>query len=311
MYNPVTFVSMNCQGLSNKTKRADTLNFLKSKKYSVYMLQDTHFINKEENYIRTQWGFECHFSNFASNSRGVAILFNNNFEFKLHKVERDENGNKLVLDIEIEGKRLTLINIYGPNRDDPEFYRGLLRTINENENPVILAGDFNLILNPDIDFINYTNVNNPKARDEVLNMMIEVNLIDVWRELNIEKRQYTGRRKNTNQKARLDFFLISEFLFTDVEDAKILSGYKTDHSLALLKIDFGKFQKGRSYWKLNNSLLKDVSYVTEVKKVIETMKLLYATEDQTHNLNINEIHPQDIKFSIEDYLFFRCIVNGD
>ena len=62
MANSVTFISMNCQGLSNKIKRADTLNFLKGKKYSVYMLQDTHFTHKEENYIRTQWGFECYFS---------------------------------------------------------------------------------------------------------------------------------------------------------------------------------------------------------------------------------------------------------
>jgi hypothetical protein len=29
------------------------------------------------------WRFECFFSSFSSNSRGVAILFNNNFEFKV------------------------------------------------------------------------------------------------------------------------------------------------------------------------------------------------------------------------------------
>ena len=38
---------MNCQGLSNKIKRADTLNFLKGKNYSVYMLQNAHFTYKE------------------------------------------------------------------------------------------------------------------------------------------------------------------------------------------------------------------------------------------------------------------------
>ena len=30
MADPVTFVSMNCQGLSDKTKKVDKLNFLKS-----------------------------------------------------------------------------------------------------------------------------------------------------------------------------------------------------------------------------------------------------------------------------------------
>ena len=172
----------------------------------------------------------------------------------------------LILETETEGKMATLINIYGPNRDDPEFYRTILKKINEKENLVIIAGDFNLVLNPDEDLVNYININNPRAREEVLNIMIEVNLVDVWRELNLEKQQFTWRRKATHQQARLDFFLISEFLFTSVEEAKILPGYQTDHSLILLKFDFGKFQKGKSYWKFNNSLLKDENYVTEIKK---------------------------------------------
>ena len=44
------------------------------------------------------------FRNFASISRGVGILLNNNFEFKVQKVERDEKGNRLILTIEVEGR---------------------------------------------------------------------------------------------------------------------------------------------------------------------------------------------------------------
>ena len=51
-------------------------------------------------------------------------------------------GNMLILETETEGKMATLINIYGPNRDDPEFYRTILKKINEKENLVIIAGDF-------------------------------------------------------------------------------------------------------------------------------------------------------------------------
>lgn len=197
---------MNCQGLSNKDARADTLNFLRSKSYSVYFLQDTHFTSKDEKYIRTQWGYECFFSNFSSQSRGVAILFNNNFEFQLHNIEKDDNGNKLILDITIEGKRVLLINIYAPNKDDPHFFHTIMADIVTYDNPVILAGDFNLVLNPEQDTFDYVNINNPKARDMVLDILIDCNLIDVWREMNIEKMQYTWRRKNTNKQVRLDFF---------------------------------------------------------------------------------------------------------
>ena len=42
-----------------------------------------------------------------------------------------------------------------------------------------------------------------------------------------------------------------------VISAKILPGYKTDHSQIVLQFDFDKFEKGKSCWKFNNALLKD------------------------------------------------------
>ena len=75
---------MNFQRLSNQEKKSDSF---------ILFLTNTHFTTKEEKYIRTQWGFECYFSNFSSQARGVAILFNNTFEFKVLKTVRDESGN--------------------------------------------------------------------------------------------------------------------------------------------------------------------------------------------------------------------------
>ena len=37
------------------------------------------------------------FPSYKSNSRGVAVLFNNNFEFKVREVQRDENGNFIII----------------------------------------------------------------------------------------------------------------------------------------------------------------------------------------------------------------------
>ena len=82
MSNKISIASMNAQGLGDKKKRTDVLNLLKSKKYSICMLQDTHFTRAEEKIIRSQWGYECFFSNFTSQSRGVAIFINNNLNVK-------------------------------------------------------------------------------------------------------------------------------------------------------------------------------------------------------------------------------------
>lgn len=308
MTEPVTFISLNVCGLSSPEKRKDVLNFLKQKRYSIYFLQDTHFIKKEENYIRTQWGFECFFSSFNSQSRGVAILFNNNFEYTLHKVHPDEAGNRLIIEISIQGKKFTLINIYGPNKDTPEFYENIQQTITDSQNNIILAGDFNLILNPDVDCFDYMHVNNPKAREKVLTMINQCGLIDIYRELHFDQKIFTWRRKNTNKQARLDFFLITENIVTDVVDCKILPGYRTDHSAVFLHIDFGKFQKGNSYWKFNNSLLYDQDYVNQIKKLILDVKCQYASELQLYDLPIDEIPNEFIQFSINDQLFLEVLL---
>ena len=206
MAEKVTFVSVNLRGAQLAEKRKDVLNFLKQKRYSIYFLQDTHFTKREENYIRSQWGFECFFSSFSSESRGCAIMFNNNFEYKLHSKETDLEGNKLVLDITINGKRVTLINIYGPNRDNPEFFSSIRTDIERMGNPVILAGDFNLVLDPNIDLLNYKNVNNPQARNKVIEIISECGLLDCWRELNAEKQSLHGRGQILTKELDLTIF---------------------------------------------------------------------------------------------------------
>lgn len=66
-------------------KRTDISEYLKQKHYEMYCIQDTHFTpGTEEKFVRARWGNYCYFSSFKSNSRGVTILLNKNFEYKLH-----------------------------------------------------------------------------------------------------------------------------------------------------------------------------------------------------------------------------------
>ena len=54
------------------------------------------------------------------------IQRNNNFEQKFKKKglkKKDKNGNYIILDIEIQGKDISLADIYGPNEDNPLFMK--------------------------------------------------------------------------------------------------------------------------------------------------------------------------------------------
>lgn len=308
MTEKVSFASMNVQGLGDFKKRKDVFIFLREKKYNVYFIQDTHFTDKDAKLIRSQWGYECYFSNFNSQSRGVAILINNNFDYKFISKENDGNGNLLIVNCEICSKLFSLFCIYGPNRDSPTFYENIQNKLNNIDNYVILGGDFNLVINPSIDYYNYKTINNPKAREVVIQLMLENDLIDYWREQNLELKMYTWFKNNPVKKARLDFFLISNYLYTSVDDTAILPGYRTDHSLIVLTLDLIKFKKGNSYWKFNNSLLKDIQYVTEINELILTVKKQYTSTHQVNNTHPDLVSDADILLEINDQLFFETLL---
>ena len=140
-----------------------------------------------------------------------------------------------------------IVSLYGPNRDDPEFYVELEERINDVgfEN-IIIGADWNLVLDYTLDYYNYKHHNNIKAQEQLLNLVINLDLLDIWRELYPEMRRYTWRRNTPLQQSRLDFFLlISDLLSTFVTNADIKAGYGTDHSMITMTLTLGKESKNK------------------------------------------------------------------
>ena len=190
-------MSYNVQGLQSSEKRMDVFDYLKDKNYDIYCLQDTHFTDENEYQIIDKWGnSNSIFSNFKSNARGVAILFNNNLDYKIQQKIIDNNGNFIILNLDIQNQHLTLINLYGPNVDNPEFFKKISSYIDDIGNTdIIICGDYNCVINPELDYYNYKGINNAKARNEVLNLINEKFLIDAFRENCPTTKNSHGERK--------------------------------------------------------------------------------------------------------------------
>lgn len=308
MDSVVTFSSVNCQGLGNFQKRRDVFHYLKNKNYSVCFLQDTHFESKLEKYIKSEWGYECYFASHTSNARGVAILFNNNFEFKIKKVHKDTNGNFIIVIIEIKKEDYLLANLYGPNKDEPDFYRQFQNVLADmNVQNVIIAGDWNLVMDPSRDYQNYKHINNPKSRDVVDEIIDSLDLNDIWRELNPESRRFTWRRVNPFQQSRLDFFLISDPVVSYVESVDIECGYRTDHSMVTLTLKFGQSVNRNTFWKFNSSLLKDRKYLEEVNFEIDRIIDEYAAIPYVRE-NIFKIPKDELSLTVPDDVFLDFLL---
>ena len=310
MESTLKIASMNCRGLGEFTKRRDVFHFLREKNFSLYLLQDTHFTSGIEERIKREWGYDAYFSSFASNSRGVAILINNNIQYKLLDFTKDLGGNYIILRIEAFDTKFVIVNIYGPNDDQPDFYinleQNIIRTSGETDN-IIIAGDFNLVMNFDLDYCNYVRRNNVEAREKVLDMMDNLDLIDIFRELNPDLRRFTWRRSTPFQQSRLDFFLISDTLAPLVRNSDILPGYKSDHSIITLSLQFGIEEKRQTFWKFNASLLSDINYLSEINTVISEVTAEYsALPYNSHNLD--KIPISDLQLTISDQLFLDVLL---
>ncbi len=179
--------------------------------------------------------------NSKSSSRGVGILIKSNLTYVVHNKLFDYDDNYLILDISIDGFRFALGSIYGPNRDDLEFYDNLkLDVRNIGQKSVIVGGDWNATYdsNPvplNIDVINMASIPSKKRSLKIAAMARSLNLTDPYRFFNPEKRDFTfiPNILNNRNRSRLDFFLISEDLIPDCKNATIphaLSSKLLDHN---------------------------------------------------------------------------------
>ena len=164
--NKIKVLSANCRGLKDKNKRHDVLNYLKDKKADIICQQDTHLMESDEIEFKKYWHGTYILHGVRHNARGVAILFGNNFEYNILCIDKDKGGNMIITDLEIGEIKIRLINIYGPNTNDEEFYNTVAQAIIANDQDYLIwCGDFNLVLNPAMDSNNYLNINNSRHRN--------------------------------------------------------------------------------------------------------------------------------------------------
>ena len=175
-------ITFNCRGIQDHVKRRKVFHYLRSIESDIVFLQETHSSKSDEIFWKQQWGEKAWFSSHTSNSRGVAILIRNHVSMVLNSSYCDTNGRYLIISASVNDVPLILVNLYGPNNDDPNFFLEVFSKVEQfNYTSILCAGDFNAVLGP-LDYQGGRDTHsNIRASDMLKTLIEEFNLCDIWR----------------------------------------------------------------------------------------------------------------------------------
>ena len=262
-------ISLNVRGLRNRVKRRSIFCFLKDQKCDVYFLQETYSEPKDENIWRSEWGGDIFFSHGSLHSRGVCILLNPSLNCTFENIHKDQSGRIISIDLNFNSNNFSLCNIYAPNdqRQQQEFIHNLSTYLMANtdiEN-LLIGGDWNVSLQA-IDKEGGIPWKPTTSRDQLVSMMKEFDLVDVFRELKPNKKSFTYESKSLKICSRIDFFLIPRYQIYLVEQIENVTSNAPDHKAVKLKVKCPNSKRGPGLWKFNNALLEDEEYINLIRE---------------------------------------------
>lgn len=196
---------------------------------------------------------------------------------------------------------MTLVCLYGYNTDEPLLFDDILYKIALYANTsILLCGDWNVVQDCNLDTYNILHKRNPKSREKIEEIIEKLELLDPWRTCHPTDRKFTWRQPSPIKQSRLDYFLVTEDIYSLMKNTKIIPGYKTDHSAIVFTFSASLAKRGKGYWKFNSQLVRDVEYVEKIKTCIkDTISEYYLSGDIQNCL--------DVKLTCNDQLFFEIL----
>ena len=88
-------------------------------------------------------------ANGKQKKAGVAILISGKIDLKIKKITKDKEGHYIMIKGSIQEEDITIVNIYAPNIEAPQYIRQTLTDIKgEIDSNTIIVGNLNTLLTP-------------------------------------------------------------------------------------------------------------------------------------------------------------------
>ena len=267
------FLSINVNGLRDKSK-VDVLSCQCSLlTFDVLLLQETHFTSVDEGFFVAESMRSRGFFSFGTpHSSGVAILINKYLEAEVSGWHQ-EGGRLIYVDFLLCRQSFRVVCVYGPNDhvERKAFLASLHSHLGGNR-IVILGGDFNFVEDLSLDKTG----GDPRAgnigRAQMGQIRSDFHLTDTFRLMFPSRRAFSFSGHNVS--TRLDRIYFDSRHADCILQASIVPSTFSDHSFVTLMLSSAVFRhvSGPGFWKCNTNILLVKDLQDEVCGVWDLLK---------------------------------------
>lgn len=256
MDNTLRICTWNVKGIHNPIRKK-VVSFIRKKKIGIALLQETH-LDKREHLKLKQGGYnQVYFSSISSKSRGVAVLISKDIPLNVVKLIEDDRGHFVIINGTLFGSSISLFNIYFPSGHPSDF---LIKTFADfydlRSDYMIVAGDFNCMLNPLIDRFPHKIATPSKLAKQINGICEDLELINVWRALHPSGKEYSFFSPPLQCYTRIDYFFMPRSSLHLAISCCINNIVISDHAMVVLELKTSSRDNFRQ-WRLNTNILRD------------------------------------------------------
>jgi len=209
------------------------------------------------------------------------VLFSKKYNVIIESKHASNDGRLLLLNIELDNKNMTVINVYANNSEKlrKELFRKLEKWVNryaKHKENIVIAGDMNCCLRNQ-DRSNQSHLGD-KSRTTLENVLRNIDVKDTWGSVTSAP-GFTFDDKRSETRSRLDYIFVSKSVCLCAEDVHVsVCPCVPDHNAVIVKTQVLCNPRGPGYWKMNNQLLENNEFNLNVKNIVDEIRLKYNSK---------------------------------
>lgn len=291
----LTLLSLNVNGLGNKTKRLTLFHTLMEGGWDVILLQETHHKDEEQGLRWARegagegrpWPGTSFWVHGTTASRGVAVLLKDTLDLGGKMMDRvdvglahisladlhEPEGRVLRVDFSWGDLFFSAISVYAPAQSEhrKDFFLRQLMPLIPQQRHLLVGGDFNCVKD-DLDVTQNAKGSRRVGYTGGLEVVEHAfGLNDVWREQHPSHSQITHVCPSSHTGARLDRWLTSTDVLMHTTSSDIIEGLPGDHlGISMRMVSPQGMHQGPRQWAFPTYLADDEAYCADLHCLVET-----------------------------------------